>query len=301
MADSSKHSPEIILLALNRFSGLGPRQIEALLHHFGTLERIINADSGSLMAIEGMTAQIANKVSGASEFLSEAVSYHSDLVNRDIKVKTRFDSDYPQQLFELNDPPALLYVRGEMLDSTMKTLTVVGASDATNEGIELTVKLTGACARAGVQIVSSLHKGIDAAAHLGSIKSGGASFAILGSGFDQLNQSEEIPIAIDITRKGGVLSEYPPDHTHENGTPEAANRLLVGISQAVVITEVYKNSLRTLDLLSFCSQIGKLTFMLVDPMYGARSDEESFDKAIECGAIPMVGLDKIDDIIKSLV
>ncbi|MEA3296503.1 MAG: DNA-processing protein DprA [candidate division Zixibacteria bacterium] len=301
MADSSNYNPAIIFLALNRFSGLVPRQIEALLHHFSTLERIIKADSGSLMTIEGMTEEIANKVSGASKFLSEAADYYSDLSNRDILVRTRFDTDYPQLFFELNDPPALLYVRGKMPDRTMKTLTVVGTTEATNEGIELTVKLADTCTRAGIQIVSSLNKGIDAAAHLGAKKTNGTSFAIFESGFDYIDPSEEIPLAIDIARTGGVLSEYPPDQAGNSDSRELTNRLLVGISQAVVVTEVYSNSTRTLDLLSFCNQIGKLSFVLIDPIYGVKADEDSLGKAISCGAIPMVGLDKIDDIIKSLV
>ncbi len=289
------------VLALNKFAGVGPRLFEALLHRYGSLERIVRADSGSLMTIEGMSAPDANRITKATGFLAEAAEYRTALADRDIQVETRFGDSYPERFFELNDPPPLLYVRGRMPDNGKKVLTVAGTQAATNEGIELTVHLAGACAAAGVQVVSTLKKGIGAAAHLGARAADGSSYAVIDSGFDQIDATEEIPLAIDIIQSGGILSEYPPEKHLERDSYQAANRLLAGLVQAVVITEVYKGSNRTWDLLSCCSQIGKMAFVLIDPRHGAHADKESLDRAVSCGAILMVGLDKIDDIIKSLV
>ena len=69
----------------------------------------------------------------------------------------------------------------------------------------------------------------------------------------------------------------------------------------MVVTELYKDSIETLDLLKCCSQIGKLAFILIDPRHGALTDQDGFEQAVTYGAIPMVGLDKVDDIIQSLV
>ena len=295
------HNVTHTVLALSRFAGVGPRLFEALLHRYGSLERIVRADSGSLMAIEGMSAEDANRITGATGFLAEAAEYHAALAERDIQVETRFGDSYPERFFELNDPPPLMYVRGRMPDCKQKILAIAGTQAATNEGIELTVHLAGACAAAGVQVVSMLKKGISVAAHLGARAANGASYALIESGFDHIDATEEIPVAIDIIQSAGILSEHPPEKNPEKHSFRAANRLLAGLVQAVVITEVYKGSKRTWDLLSCCSQIGKLTFVLIDPRHGARADKESLDRAVSCGAILMVGLDKIDDIVKSLV
>ena len=301
MNSTTKYSSAVQVLALCKFAGVQPRLLQALLQHFGNLERIIRADSGKLMVIDGMTAEAANKITKSAKFLSEAQGYHEDLTGRDITVTTRFDNDYPDLLFELNDPPPLLYVRGRLPDKAKKSVALVGSSKATNEGIELTVKLTRSFAAAGVQVISSLDSGIGAAAHVGSKTAEGISFSVLESGIDQLDLTEAVPLAVDIVEHGGVISEYAPEEKFHEGNHVSANRLIVGLSQAVVVTQVYHDSKRTLDLLTCCGQIGKLAYVMIDPRHGALADEDSLSKAVSCGAIPMVGLDKVDDIIKSLV
>jgi predicted Rossmann fold nucleotide-binding protein DprA/Smf involved in DNA uptake len=81
----------------------------------------------------------------------------------------------------------------------------------------------------------------------------------------------------------------------------ASNRIVAALSQAVVVTEFYESSVTTLDLLKCCSQIGKLAFILIDPRHGPLTDTASLNKAVGWGAIPFVGLEKIDDIVASLV
>lgn len=289
------------VLALCRFSGVRPRLFEALINHFGNLKEILKADSGSLMAINGMTTETAGKITGTSANLNKADEFYAGLKARDIVVKTRFDHDFPRLLFELNDPPPLLYLRGKMPDDIKKTVTLAGAENATNEGIEMTVKLAGVFADVGVQIIASLSKGIDAAAHLGAKGAGGTSFSVLDSGFDHIHPSEHMPLAIDIAQTGGVISEYPPDQVCTDESFKSSNRILAALAQAVVVTEIYKDSTRTLDLLSCCNQIGKLAFIMIDPELGALADEESLHEAVSNGAISLVGLDKADDIIKTLV
>ncbi|MFQ5453986.1 MAG: DNA-processing protein DprA, partial [Candidatus Zixiibacteriota bacterium] len=129
----------------------------------------------------------------------------------------------------------------------------------------------------------------------------GKSFAILNSGFNNIYPEENKPLAIDIAKNGGLLSEYPPDKEYSPVRYKSSNRIIAGMAQAVIVTEFYNDSEVILDLLSCCSQIGKLTFIMIDPMHGALTDKDCFNKAVSFGAIPLVGLDKTDDIIQSLV
>ena len=301
MIENDEYCTAVQVLALCRLAGIQPRLFEVLVHLFGSPERILKADRSSLMAIDGMTAKTAKKITGTAALLKQADELHSQLKKRDIAVMTRFDNGFPQLLFELNDPPPLLYIRGRMPDNDKKTVAFAGAENATNEGIEWTVKLAGAFAKAGVQIVASLSKGIDAAAHIGAKAAGGVSYCVLDSGFDQIQPPEHMPLAIDVAQSGGVISEHPPEQTYTTESFKSSNRLLVGLAQAVVVTELYHDSTHTLDLLSFCRQIGKLTFIMVDPERGALADEGSLAEAVSCGAIPLTGLDKTGDIIKALV
>ncbi|MFQ6008232.1 MAG: DNA-processing protein DprA [Candidatus Zixiibacteriota bacterium] len=289
------------VLALCRFSGVQPRLFEALISHFGALEDILLASTDTLMGVKGMTPEAAAQIASTSEHLQKASGFYADLKGRNIEVKSRLDDEFPRRLFELNDPPVLLYVRGRTPDNTGKTVAIAGAENATNEGIELTVKLARRLASLGVQIIASLRRGIDAAAHLGAKAVAGASFSILDSGFDHICPAEHIPLAIDIAQTGGVISEYPPDQVNTDETFKRSNRILAALAQAVVTTELYRESTRTLDLLSCCNQIGKLTFLVIDPALGPLADEESLNMAVTNGAILMVGLDKVDDIVKALV
>lgn len=301
MINTSAYSSSSQLLALTRFGGMTPRLFERLFQHYGGLSQILEATATSHRKINGISTVMAGRLSKAAEHLPEAQTMIESMRQRDIHVSTRFDEDYLELLNELNDPPNLLFLRGKMPSSKKKIVTLVGAREATAEGIALTTRLAQIFAKADIQIVSSLNVGNDAAAHLGAKAAGGSSYAVIDTGFDNLDEAEHVALAIDIAQSGGVLSEYPPDFKMSDSTLAESNRLLVGLGQAVVVTEVYEQSRRTHDLLEFCGQIGKLSFFVVDTATGPLADAKSLKHALGCGAILLEGVEHTDDIIKSLV
>lgn len=295
------YSPQVHLVALCTLGGVTPRLFELLFARFGDTERILKADTAALNAIGTISAPQVKRIASARERLEDAQRFLNRLSEREIKVISFFDESYGELLTELNDPPPVLYVRGVMPNRNQKSVTVIGTRNATAEGIELTTSVARKFGEADVQVISSLRGGIDAAAHLGARAGGGRSFAVIDTGFDQLADPEVMPLAIDIVANGGVISEYAPEQVSTNETLEQSNRLLVGMSQAVVVTEAYGDSVATMDLLSFCRMIGKIVFLVTDPIRGTMTDERSLEKALEFGAIPVRGLDKIDDIVRTLV
>ncbi len=301
MIDIYEYSSTVHILALSRYSGVSPRMFEALLRRFKTVESILLAEKEEILEIEGMTAKAAGRIAKAPQRLAEAGKFATSLNQREIELVTRLEEGFPELLLELNDPPSILYLRGRLPDPGRKTITLAGTRNASSEGIEMTSRLTRELTAAGVQVISSLKGGIDAAAHLACIAAGGASFALMDCGVDHLPQTEGIPLAIDIINSGGVISEYAPDTEADDTTLPQTNRLLAGMTQAVVVTEVYQDSTRTLDLLKSCNEIGKLVFFMIDPDHGAFSDESALANALDCGAIPIEGYEKIGDIVKSLV
>jgi len=299
--DFSKYSTTTLVVALCKYSDVTPRLCEFLFSYFSELEELLNADYNSLRNISGLDKAVAQKISRASQHLDDAAQYVEELKKCDIHLISRFDPEYPSLLFELNDPPTILFLRGRMPEIGRKTVALIGASEASNDGIKMTSRLAKTFIQAGVQVVSSLSGGIDYAAHLGCKAAEGTSYAVIDCGFDTLTADDSMPLAIDIVHAGGIISESSPEIKQTPESFKDANRLLAGLVQAVVITEIYKESHRTLDLLNYCNMIGKLVFIMVDPKPGVFADEASLTKAVNYGALPMVGYDKVSDIIKSLV
>jgi DNA processing protein len=289
------------VLALTHFCNVPPRLFEALLRQLKTLDAIYAAEPEEFLQIEGIDEEWAEQLSRASDRLAEAEVMVQSLSERDIKIVTRFDDAYCRLLFELNDPPSLLYWRGSTIATDQKSIAVVGSRTASAEGIELTSRLVKELVASKIQIVSSLVGGIDAAAHLAAKSAGGNSFGVLDCGFDQIDRAEGVPVAIDIVQSGGVISEYAPETETGEDRDRETNRLIVGMVQAVVVVEACADSGQVLDLLQACRDVGKIVFFMIDPEHGALADETSLTKAVNCGAIPIEGFERIGDIVKSLV
>jgi DNA processing protein len=290
-----------ILMALVRDAGVSPRLMDLLLRLFGSPEAIIQAGPGELEEIQGLSPTKAQAIMQAADHLDDAADYLKLLGQRQITVTSILDDVYPSGLKELNDPPTLLFSRGKLPVNDLKRVAVVGSEEATSGGIELTVHLARRLAADKVQIISSLRRGIDAAAHVGAEAAGGLSFAVLESGLDEAPPEDAMPVAMAVLKRGGVLSEQIPDFEAGDRAFHRSNRLVVALSQAVVLTEFHYSSPRLMDLLECCRQIGKLIVVLIDPEIGILSDEAAMARAVECGAVCLTGRDRIGDIIKSLV
>jgi DNA processing protein len=301
MRDLEAYATTVQMLALCRYGRVNGRSFEALMRHFGSLERILRSDSGTLMAIQGMDVDRANRISKASDSLDKAAQFYQSLRDRQIEPVTHFDDAYPRRLEEVNDPPPILFWRGRVLPNNVKSVTICGAGESTQAGMELSSEVTREFALRGVEIVSSLRVGCDAAVHLSAKKAGAGSIAVLESGFDHLHPIDHAALAVDIALTGGLVSEFEPDTRWRASNFRSSNRLLAGITNAVIITECYEKSHETIDLMVACGELGKLIFVNVDPRLGALVDEFSLEKAQSNGAIVMVGMDKINDIVQSLV
>ncbi len=299
--DITPYSTTCRVLALSRFAGVTPRLMDALLRRFRTLEDILLAEKAELAEIEGINKTAIDRIDAAASHLPEAEKIERSMSEREINLMSRFDDLYPRLLFDLNDPPSMLYVRGKLPEADKRTVALVGTEKASGEGIEMTSRLAKQFSAQKIQLVSSMVGGIDSAAHLAAKAAGGASFAVLNAGLDEIAITSDMPVAIDIVQNGGVISEYPPENKFLQENIAQSNRLLVGLSQAVVVTEAYEDSGRILDLLQFCEDVGKLVFFMIDPEFGAFADELSLKQALECGAVPIKGYDGVQDIIKSLV
>lgn len=152
------------------------------------------------------------------------------------------DRDYPSVLREIARPPAALFIEGEVRALQRTGVAIVGSRAATPEYVAWTRDTAGDLVRAGLVVGSGLARGIDAAAHRGALDAGGPTFAVLGTGTDVVYPPEHADLQRDVLEHGCVVSELPP------GTPVQAwhfpsrNRILAGLTAAVVVVQAEKRS-----------------------------------------------------------
>lgn len=145
------------------------------------------------------------------------------------------EAEYPSQLAELPDAPDVLFVRGSI--PVEPIVGIVGTRKCTGYGRRIAQALGRALAAAGWPVVSGLARGIDGAAHKGSIETG-IGLAVLGSGIDQIYPREHERLAHDLIDGGGALvSEYPPGIRPDGWRFPPRNRIISGLSSAIVVAE----------------------------------------------------------------
>ncbi|HSQ70289.1 MAG TPA: DNA-processing protein DprA [Steroidobacteraceae bacterium] len=151
-------------------------------------------------------------------------------------------AEYPALLATIPDPPVVLFIEGEPIALSLPQLAIVGARNPTALGRDTAVRFAGHLARAGLVITSGLALGIDAASHLGALRAGGRTVAVLGSGLDVIYPRENHQLALDIAASGTLVSELP------TGTPPLRqhfprrNRIISGLSVGTLVVEAALHS-----------------------------------------------------------
>lgn len=283
------------VLSLRMTGEVGPRTFAMLLTHFRTVNDILLAEEEELLELPGIGPARSKAIFGADNNLDKAQTIIDHLEASDTKVVSSLDDGYPGILNELNDPPMLLYYQGRLPSDDEPRVAVIGSQEVSAEGIAEAVDIARRLAGRGVSIVGGLARGIDTAGHMGAIKAEGATYAVLPSGFNQIYPAENKPLANAIIKTGGLISEHLPDTPVNSGRLLGRNRLIVGLSRAVVIGEVSANSVGTLDAAQCCHELGKLLFVLV----GERTSH--YDKLFDYGAIPLTSPEDIELVLKALV
>ncbi|MDR1564654.1 MAG: DNA-processing protein DprA [Oscillospiraceae bacterium] len=148
------------------------------------------------------------------------------------------NNEYPYRLRMIQNPPAVLYVWGELppVDSLL-TLAMVGTRTATHHGYKVATLLSQRLSSAGAVIVSGCAQGIDTAAHQGCIEAGGRTIAVLGCGINHRYNMSNADLRRVISQRGAVISEYPPSAPALKHTFPQRNRIISGLSLGVIVAE----------------------------------------------------------------
>lgn len=226
-------------LALNA-AELPPRSVLNLLDHFESPQAVIAATPSEWSSASRLTpAELARLVEARQRDFQPAQKKIADLRIRLVSIRS---AEYPANLRNIYDPPALLFVRGDFQPHDVNAVAIVGTRRATPYGRLVSETLARDLVARGVTVVSGLAIGADAAAHRGALSAGGRTIGVLACGLDVPYPRETMELREQAVKSGAVISELPL------GTPArpprfiARNRIISGLSLGVVVTEAPERS-----------------------------------------------------------
>ncbi|WP_310566318.1 DNA-processing protein DprA [Hydrogenophaga sp.] len=218
--------------------GVGNETARKLLAAFGSPEAVWQQNFSSLKAVA--SARVAEALGTPPADLPQALERLDAWLAEgdDRHVLTLGDPHYPAELLQTQDPPLLLYVRGQLgaLQHPQR-LAIVGSRNPTPQGALNARQFALALGQAGVCVVSGLALGVDGAAHEGALEAGAPTIAVVGTGLDRVYPSRHRDLALRIAAQGALVSEYPL------GTPPLSpnfpkrNRIIAGLSQGTLVVE----------------------------------------------------------------
>jgi DNA processing protein len=227
-------------LAWSQIPGIGPVLLSRLQQNFGTLAAAWSARPAQLGEVEGFGPQtIEVVITGRSRLNPEQLLQQHQQENPNFW--TPADADYPRLLLETPSPPPVLYYRGEVqLQENLgqrSLIGIVGTRNPSEYGRRWTRKISVALAQNGFTVVSGMADGIDTEAHRGCLEAGGRTLAVLGTGVDVVYPPRNRDLYKQILNQGLVLSEYPAKTPPDRAHFPRRNRIIAGLSRAVLVME----------------------------------------------------------------
>ncbi len=259
-------------LAFSRVGGIGVVRLRRLFDYFGSLEAAWAARAGDFMQA-GLEPKLIERVLNFRPNFDPEREMEK-LAGKGIEIATLGSPNYPERLGQIDQPPPVLYLRGELMPQDNLALAVVGTRQATNYGRSAAASICAELAGQGVTIVSGLAKGIDTVAHEAALKAGGRTLAVLGSGVDVIYPPENRGLAAKIadpnSPNGAIISEYAPGVQPEAANFPPRNRIVSGLSLGVFVVEsnIKGGALITVD---FAVEQGREVFGLPGSIYNPTS------------------------------
>ena len=233
--------------------GLYRPQIAGLIGFFHDPKQLYDAQTRELIRWKKLaddeTTKWVNSLINYKETVS-AVEAEEKLANRKLRFISRQHPCFPQKLMNLPDGPYGLFFRGHLPDPKKPSVAVIGARRCSNYGQQMAMVLGKALAAEGYQVISGMAAGVDGVAQSACLSAGGQSYAVFGNGADVCYPQENEDLYDRLEQAGGILSEFPPMTPPLRHHFPLRNRLISGLSDAVIVVEAraQSGSLITADL-----------------------------------------------------
>lgn len=270
-------------IGFNLVKGIGAVRMRALLSYFDSLEEAWNAAPEQLQSA-GLSPKLAESVVRMRASV-DLEKIWSQIEQQGIQILTWEDELYPPRLKEIEQPPPVVYVRGEITLEDHFAVAIVGTRRITPYGRQITEELASFLAGQGITIVSGLARGVDAVAHTAALKAGGRTIAVLGSGVDKVYPPEHLQTAEHIMKQGAVVSDYAVGTPPESANFPPRNRIISGLSMATVVIEAGETS-GALITAEFAAEQGREVFAVPGSILAPQS--KGTNKLIQQGAHPLL-------------
>jgi DNA processing protein len=229
-------------IALNMTPGVGPRAATKLLERFGSADAVFHARRSELESLRMGPETIESIIK--REFEEKAVAEFERVKSLGGDVLILDDGSYPTLLREIDDPPPVLYVKGDWQACFEQPgVGVIGSRMCSTYGENASEMLARDLASRGITIVSGLARGIDSAAHRGAIRGQGRTIAVMGTGIDNVYPKENNGLVREILANGGCLvTQFPLGTPPLKDNFPYRNRIISGLSLGVLIVEASERS-----------------------------------------------------------
>jgi len=223
-------------LGLRLIPGVGSVTFARLTRAFGSPGAALGASLKALAAVAGLKEKVAQAVHRRA-WSAEPERELERLGALGGRVLTLEDDEYPPLLSRIYAPPPLLFVRGNLAGCRAGGVALVGSREMTSYGRRVTENLSRDLAKAGVSVISGLARGVDTVAHQAALQAGGHSVGVLGSGLNVTYPRENAKLMASLARQGAVISEFPLGTQPLPAHFPVRNRIISGLSRAVVVVE----------------------------------------------------------------
>ena len=242
MADAPDRSRDEVAayLALAQVPGIGAARLRTLVTAFESAAGVFRAAHGAIAALPEFTPAAASAIRGTSAAAGRAILETLDRLGAVVLIPG--DPGLPPLLAEIPDPPALLYVWGDVRLLCQPAAAMVGSRNHTAYGAEAARLLATGVAARGAVVVSGMARGIDAVAHAAALDAGGRSVGVLGNGFGVVYPAANRTLYERMVASGCLVTELPPGERPRAHTFPRRNRLISGLAGVTVVIEAAANS-----------------------------------------------------------
>lgn len=271
------------ILWMSMLKRMNAKKMTALIDKFGSAEAVYQNRSLAKYACGDIIDKFVAQELLESKSLEEAKRVCDYVYRRQIGVLTLWDEDYPSLLREIDNPPALLYYKGiNIFKHKMPSIAIVGARKSSPYGLSCANGIAGELAAAGINIVSGMALGIDAAAHGGALSVGGSTAAVFGCGIDVVYPAANRHLYERIQNEDGMLlSEFLPETPALSKNFPRRNRIISGLCEGTLVVEAAMHS-GSLITASYAAEQGRDVFAV--PGNITQSASEGCNQLIRDGA-----------------
>lgn len=223
------------ILALSLIRSITATAIRSAVEHSGSLEELFSKPA----LLQQCKIKADNLFSGnMPATLRDEADMQFELCGKsNVEVITYWDDTFPMLLRQISYPPALLFVRGTLEPDNVPVIGMVGTRKCTHYGQLTTERFAETFAQNGAVVCSGLANGIDMFAHKSALRAGGRTYAVIASGIDRISPHLSAKVAGDIAYSGAVISEYRCGITAFPAYFPQRNRIISGLSKAIVVVE----------------------------------------------------------------